>query len=104
MDTLFERLNQVPELRQKQRACVVHHNLNVVILLLVVMLTFFGSIHLGRSAHLDVCWIFVPIVSREWGFTYYCERTGYTQKKQGFCVRVAASPYILQAMPYEKAR
>ena len=61
MNTLFERLDRVPELRQKQRACVLHHNLNVLILMVVAMLTVFVSVHLVRFAHLSVYWMVGPM-------------------------------------------
>jgi hypothetical protein len=81
----FERLNKVPELRQKQRSCVLHHNLNVVILLGVVMLTFFASIHLVGSRHLGKYWTVIPMFCVVVAGIYrvlredrlYAERTGF---------------------------
>jgi hypothetical protein len=81
----FERLNRVPELRQKQRSCVLHHNLNVVILLVVVMLTFFASVHLVGSRQLGKYWTVVPMLFVAAAGIYvvlredrlYAERTGF---------------------------
>jgi energy-coupling factor transporter transmembrane protein EcfT len=57
----IERLDKVRALLQKQRSCVMHHNRNVRMLLVVAILTFLVSFRVGGFRQLPSFWIVLAV-------------------------------------------